>query len=77
VAIFFDLVGDIEKNVFGGGLAAEIIAGAIVKQKKAERVVVQAGDALDKGGRAAEINIEILFFPVEAFAQASLFLLLF
>jgi hypothetical protein len=77
VAIFFDLVVYIEKNVFGGGLAAEIIAGAIVKQKKAERVVVQAGDALDKGGRAAEINIEILFFPVEAFAQASLFLLLF
>jgi hypothetical protein len=77
VAIFFDLVVYIEKNVFGGGLAAEIIAGAIVKQKKAQRVVVQAGDALDKGGRAAEINIEILFFPVEAFAQASLFLLLF
>jgi hypothetical protein len=75
VAVFFDLVVYVEKDIFGGGFPAEVIGGAIVKHKKPERVVVQASDPFDKGGRATRINIEILFFYCKAFTQAPFFLL--
>jgi len=75
VAVFFDLVVYVEKDIFGGGFAAEVIGGAIVKHKKPERVVVKAGDPFDKGRRATKINIVILFFYCKAFTEAPFFLL--
>lgn len=36
---------------------------------------MQAGNAFDKGGRAAEIDIIIFLFLCESFAQASFFFL--
>lgn len=75
MAVFFDLVVYVEKDIFGGGFAAEVIGGAIVKHKKPERVVVKAGDPFDKGRRATKINIVILFFYCKAFTEAPFFLL--
>ena len=75
MAVFLDLVVYVEKDIFGGGFAAEVISGAIVKHKKAERVVVQAGDPFNKGGWAAKINKIVLFFYCKALTQAPFFLL--
>jgi hypothetical protein len=75
MAIFFGLIVYIKKDVLGRSFAAEFVGGAIVKHKKSERVVVQAGNSLDKTRRTAKINIIVPFFNRKAFAQASFFLL--
>ena len=77
MAEFFDLVVDIKKNVFVGGVAAKVITGAVMQQKYPQRIAVQSGYLFNPGGWTAEINVIIFFFLREAPAQPAFFLLVF